>query len=390
LNLKDEDSKYKKDLEATCQVKTAAFESRQELRADEIAALEKAIEILNTDAVVANAKKHLPTLLQEKKTTALSQLRANAKHWNNVATYLQEQAHKLNSRVLAAIAEKAAVDPFIKVRKMIKDLLTRLMEEAAEEAEHKGWCDTELATNAQTRREKTAAVETLHAEVEQLQASIAKLTEEIRELTQGVAELDAAMAEQTKIRQEEKAKNKETVADAREAQDAVERGLAVLREFYTKAAEATAFMQTNTKGAPEIFDDTAHKGMQGQSDEVIGMLEIIQTDFARLESQTKANEASSQREYDQFMEDSKADKSGKETGLEHKDSKKGDEMQALASKQRDLGATQKELDAALVYFDKLKPSCVDAGTDYDERVRRREEEIDSLKEALRVLNAETI
>merc|ERR1719498_1488071 len=71
MSLKDEDTKYKKDLEATCQVKTAAFESRQELRADEIAALEKAIEILNTDAVVANAKKHLPTLLQQK-PTALS------------------------------------------------------------------------------------------------------------------------------------------------------------------------------------------------------------------------------------------------------------------------------------------------------------------------------
>ena len=47
------------------------------------------------DAVVANAKKHLPTLLQQKKSTALSQLRANSKHWNQVATYLQEQAHKL-------------------------------------------------------------------------------------------------------------------------------------------------------------------------------------------------------------------------------------------------------------------------------------------------------
>ena len=32
------------------------------------------------------------------------------------------------------------------------------MEEANEEAEHKGWCDTELATNEATRKEKTAKV----------------------------------------------------------------------------------------------------------------------------------------------------------------------------------------------------------------------------------------
>ena len=40
---------------------------------------------------------------------------------------------------------------------MIKDLIVRLMEEANEEAEHKGWCDTELSTNEQTRKEKTEA-----------------------------------------------------------------------------------------------------------------------------------------------------------------------------------------------------------------------------------------
>ena len=53
--------------------------------------------------------------------------------------------------------------------------------------EHKGWCDSELSTNEQTRKEKTEAVETLHAEIDQLEASIAKLTENISELTQAVA-----------------------------------------------------------------------------------------------------------------------------------------------------------------------------------------------------------
>merc|ERR1711966_589907 len=109
-------------------------------------------------------------------------------------------------------------DPFTKVKKMIKDLITRLMEEANEESEHKGWCDTELSTNEQTRKEKTDAVETLHAEIDELEASISKLTEDIAELTKAVAELDASMAEATKIRQEEKATNTQTISDAQEAQ----------------------------------------------------------------------------------------------------------------------------------------------------------------------------
>merc|ERR1712085_103234 len=112
----------------------------------------------------------------------------------NLVSYLREQGRKLNSRVLSALADHAQDDPFKKVKKMIKDLIVRLMEEANEEAEHKGWCDTELSTNEQTRKEKTEAVETLHAEIDQLEASIAKLTDDIGDLTKAVAELDAAMA----------------------------------------------------------------------------------------------------------------------------------------------------------------------------------------------------
>merc|ERR1711871_1624281 len=104
-----------------------------------------------------------------------------------VAQYLQAQAAKLNSRVLSAVAVRAEADPFKKVKKMIKDLITRLMEEANEEAEHKGWCDTELSTNEQTRKEKTVAVEGLTSDIDELQASIAKLTEDITELTDAVA-----------------------------------------------------------------------------------------------------------------------------------------------------------------------------------------------------------
>merc|ERR1719331_198181 len=120
---------------------------------------------------------------------------------------------------------------------MIKDLITKLMEEANEEAEHKGWCDTELSTNEQTRKEKTEAVETLHAEIDMLEASISKLTEDIADLTKAVAELDAAMAKATKLRQEEKAKNTDTIEDSAVAQKAVASALRVLKEFYAKAAE---------------------------------------------------------------------------------------------------------------------------------------------------------
>jgi len=379
------DQKYLSDLTSTCETKASDFESRQQLRADEIVAVEKAIEIISSGAVSGNADKHLPTMIQ--KGSALAQLRSSTNAQNRVAQYLSAQATKLNSRVLAAIAQRASDDPFSKVKKMIKELIVRLMEEANEEAEHKGWCDTELSTNEQTRKEKTESVETLHAEIDQLEASIAKLTEDISDLTKSVAELDAAMAKATSLRQAEKATNTESISDAEEAQTAVAQALTVLKEFYAKAAEATAFVQQ--KAEPEIFDK-AYTGMGAEGGGVVGMLEVIESDFARLESDTKASEASAQKEYDEFMTDSKVDKSEKSTDIEHKTAKKQDESQALTSKNQDLEGTQKELDAALAYFDKLKPSCVDSGVSFEDRVARRKEEIESLQEALKILNGEDI
>merc|ERR550514_1679679 len=116
------------------------------------------------------------------------------------------------------------------------------------------------------------------------------------------------------------------------------------------------------------------------------MLEVIQSDFARLEADTKASEATAQKEYDAFMSDSKADKESKETAVENKTAKKQDENQALTVAKEDLAGTQKELEAALGYFDKLKPSCIEAGVSYEERVARRKEEIESLQNALKILS----
>jgi len=381
---RDADQKYLDDLVATCEQKATDFESRQQLRTEELEAIAKAIEIISSGAVSGNADKYLPTLVQ----TSLASLRADMQttHQRRAAVYLQDMAKQLDSRVLSAVAARVAADPFRKVKKMIKDLITKLMEEANEEAEHKGWCDTELSTNEQTRKEKTAAVETLHAEIDQLEASIAKLTEDITELTKAVAELDAAMAKATEIRQEEKATNTQTISDAGEAQTAVAQALTVLKEFYAKAGDATALLQ---QPAPEIFD-SPYKGMQSENGGVVGMLEVIESDFARLEADTKAAEAAAQKEYDTFMTDSKVDKEAKTTDIEHKTAKKQDEEQALTVKRSDLEGTQKELDAALAYFDKLKPSCVDAGVSYEDRVKRREEEIQSLQEALRILNGEDL
>jgi len=53
----------------------------------------------------------------------------------------------------------------------------------------------------------------------------------------------------------------------------------------------------------------------------------------------------------------------------------------------DLKATQDKLLAAERYYQKLVPQCIDQGMTWDERVAARKAEIQSLKEALKILSS---
>merc|ERR550514_2273337 len=233
---------------------------------------------------------------------------------------------------------------------MIKELVVKLMEEANEEAEHKGWCDTELSTNEQTRKEKTSGVETLTAEADEHEATVGQLSSQIQELTEEIAGLDKAIAEATNLRAEERAKNLETIKDAKAAQVAVSQALKVLKDFYEKAGEATSLVQTSKK-QPEVFDDKPYQGMGGSAGGVVGMVEVIASDFERLEAETEASEAQSQKEHDEFMNDSSANKAAMTTEMELKTATKTSSQQKLVQTKTDLDGTQNELNAALEYYD---------------------------------------
>jgi len=378
---RDSDQTYVNDLDTTCKKKSSEFESRQQLRTEELEAIAKAIEIMSGDAISGGAD-HLPSLVQ--KSTSFIQISSSPLAQARVAEFLKEKADQLNSRVLSALATHAESDPFGKVRTMIKDLIVRLMEEANEEGEHKGWCDGELNSNEQTRKEKTANVETLHAELDELSASIAKGTQEIQDLNDDIAELDANMATATELRHSEKAENEQAIADAQAASAATSSAVGVLKEFYEKAGQATVLVQT-----PAPFD-TPYQGMQSENGGVLGMLEVIASDFARLEADTKSSEAQSQKEFDAFSTESAANKAQNNKDVDHKTTKKINEESAHTMKSQDLTGTQTELDTALAYYDKLKPTCIDSGVNFEDRVARREEELASLQEALKILAGEDI
>jgi len=131
------------------------------------------------------------------------------------------------------------------------------------------------------------------------------------------------------------------------------------------------------------MEDGQYSGMGNGG--VLGLMEVVQSDFAKVLSETNAGEADSARIYDQFMADSSQDKAVKETDVKHKTSGKSKKESALATAHKDLRITHEELSAAMEYYEKLKPSCVEKVVSYEEKVAQRKAEIESLQEALEIL-----
>lgn len=269
-----------------------------------------------------------------------------------------------------------SANPFAKVVDMIKSLLAKLKEEAAAEADHKAWCDKELTDNKHKRNQKTADSEKYQAQIEDLTAQIDSMAQKIATLATEQEELTSAMAEATKERVAEKQENEATIADAKAGSEAVKSALVVLRNFYS----------TQASFAQQVPEMKAYGGMSSASGGVVGMLEVIVSDFVRLEAETKAAETQAAAEYDVFMRDAKADKEAKhkeqfKTRLE-KDQKEFDQDNA----NKLLDGVNEELSKANLYYEELKPECVEVQVSYEDRVAARKAEIAALKDAYAILD----
>jgi len=386
---RDEDQTSLTELTAMCQQKAADFKSRQILREDEMQAVQKAIEIISGEVVSGTAKKHLPSMLQVRQGSSFIQFLSAAEKPSNqqkAIDFLHAQSQRLDSHVLSALALQMTTDPFQKVKKLITDLITKLKAQESEEADHKKWCDDELKTNGQTRKDKTAEVDSLKSTIEQLESRLAVLKKDLAAVAKGISEINAMVAESTRIRQKEKNTNDATIVEAVNGQTAIAKAKTILANFYQKAGAATAFTQRKSK---EPYDK-AFTGQQKSGNNVLAFLDVISSDFARLEADTTKAESTAQSEYDSFMETSKKAKDAKDLEANTKEKEQLDKTGELANKNDDLESGQKQLDASLDYFDKLKPSCINVAQPVEERVQRREEEIASLKEALEILNGEGV
>jgi len=202
-----------------------------------------------------------------------------------------------------------------------------------------------------------------------------------------IPELHSTLNETTELRAEEKETNLAIIKAAKEGFSAVTEAIVLLKTHYKKASMALL----EARASP-VDEDTegpgfsgSYKGKQDGARGIIGLLEVIKSDFDRAARVTKEEEEKAQAEYEEFAQTSKADIAGKEKSLELKTEEQQMTISSMEKGLEKLGVTQGLLDDALKTVEDLKPMCLDMGQDYETRKKKREEEIAALQSALVIL-----
>merc|ERR1719375_676309 len=185
----NDDRVYLKDLTDKCEIKAKLWDQRSQMRADELSALTQALSVLES-AVAEKAEatgeggrsfgqKETKTEAAEVKPVSFVQEMVvrkmtpdeDAAKREKLVSLLSSVGKKLNSAVLSTLALKVAKeDPFKKIKAMIQELIERLLQEEADEANHKGWCDTEISKTLKDRDYRLRDITDLHSSIEKLNA----------------------------------------------------------------------------------------------------------------------------------------------------------------------------------------------------------------------------
>merc|ERR1719326_2638916 len=238
------------------------------------------------------------------------------------------------------------------VKKLIQELIEKLVTEAAEQATKKGWCDTEMGKAESSRNSQMATIMQLNAEGAGLEATMEQLTEEIATLTTEIAELNDALTKTTKERTDEKAENTDTLDKAKEGLAAVKDAYDVLASFYKGAGKAKVSL-VQVKASPVAEDAPgsgqagAYKGNQAKGGGILAMLEVIISDFERTIKVTTKSEKEAAEEFTKFERTTKASIASKETTKSNDEFELKSTDASISEGMDDLGKHQKMLDDVL-------------------------------------------
>lgn len=405
---------YLADLKHECQETAATWEVEMRDGKAEVAALDKAMGILGEkfgDAAAASfiqtsSKTMVRARAHAKSRASLRGLQYNeepseAEDARRTATmrFLTKLGRRLHSTALVSLAYRAGSDPFFKIKGMLEEMVEKLLQEAAQEADQKAFCDKEVGESKASLADKEGKLDTISARIGKAEAAVGRLTAEVSALRREVSEMDVALSNATKLRIAEKEEFARVSKDFQESEEACGAAIQVLREYYDGASSFLQLKSTtrsrsrmHSHGQFEFGGSLQEFGASTQTggEAIVGMLEVAESDFAKMLAEAKANENMAEEEFAKNTQDSQVLKAVKLQDLKGKESEIKTLQTSLDNLSQDKDGTSSELQAVMEYVDKLKPQCETRTPSYEETKARRQQEIEGLKNALSILSGTAV
>jgi len=392
-----EDEKFLAELETGCATKEKEWAEVCKTRQEELVALAETIKILNDDDALELFKKTLPSAASFLQVTESAQsVRKRALLAITEAANVRPQSQPQLD--LIALALKGRTQGFEKVIGMIDEMVANLKKEQADDEAKKEYCDKELDTSEDKKKELDLKVSDSATAIEELEGSIATLTEEIAALKAGIKALDAAVAEATEIRKGENADYKELKQSDTAAKEILAMAKNRLNKFYNPKlykpppVEEPTFVQISAHASdrvappppPETFGPYTKK--TEESTGVIAMIDLLVKDLDKELQEAEVMEADAQKEYEEMMAESATKRADDSKAMTDKTALKASEEEALMTEQETKASTEKELMQTLEYIHALHGECDWLLKYFDARAEARAGEIDALGKAKAVLS----
>jgi len=371
-----------------------------------------------------------------------------------VVKLLGRLAKQQQSPVLAQLAGKISSalratqgDPLASVRKMVQDLILKMQDGMQREASEEAYCKTETSRSEARIKSLQNTLDTAQSEIDISSSSSTLLGAEIDKQREELEALAKEQAQMTSALDEMKQDYEKSKLDLQKGLEGIQAALEKLQTYYGAGQPAliqkssdnsAAFAQVEEEGSKEVAimaasmdmdvseDQASSDGKEGEAQNslatraaeavaalqevatpaapvapsqhvastgagagIIQLLQVCESRFADNLAQLETQSSDQQMQQKELMKQNQILTNQKELQVERKTKDKKSADSEVRRLTEELETAKNELQPLQEYYQQVKERC-DKRTSREEIMRRRDQEIAGLKEALAVLEGEAL
>mmetsp|Transcript_40309 Transcript_40309/g.96676 ORF Transcript_40309/g.96676 Transcript_40309/m.96676 type:complete len:677 (+) Transcript_40309:129-2159(+) len=309
--------------------------------------------------------------------------------------------------------QAAAASPVDKVVELLKEMETKIEKDGAAEQKvfdkYACWCEKTTARKAEDIKDGRQMISGLQNHILSSKGKLESLAAAIAELEAEIKSNNESQKKATNIREKENAEFQANAGELQEAIGALDKAIRVLSGAGTgspgnpsELAQVQKTLRSVIESVPGSMAGEKVSAVRQfinrkptefiqyapQSATVQGILKDMYDTFTLNLEESSATEASKQGMYEDYMHSKIKELTELTDVLSKREVSQAEAKKSLAMAQQEREDAIELLEGDMQFFKDTKASCHRKATDWAERSRLRDEELDGVKKAIEILDSE--